>query len=556
MSIRSKLFLLFSIVIGMGAALAVYGVHSLSTAGNFVVRLYDGPLMAINHARSAHASLNEARALMQRGLILREGAPLDTPKKLEEVVSYALEDLKIVRERVTDDAVLEALTRAEMALRDWFALGMSVLRPPPGGLTLLPMTSAVGGKGEIAAAALDELVQLTAAHGFDFRQQAEANVTAARLTMISFTVVTGIIGVLLALGFAYSLVRPIRTAMGIAERVAAGNFSDKIEVRGRDELSRLLRSLAAMQASLKAKVDEELARREQEEQARADQADLKRTIMAELAGSFEVKVGGLTHTLEAAATEVEATARSMSATAEQTSQRAIIVARGSEETSENVNTIATATEELAVAAQDVGSLVNRAGAMVSGAVAHVRQTDGTVALLGEGAEKIGDIIRLITKIAAQTNLLALNATIEAARAGEAGKGFAVVASEVKMLAVQTGRAAKEIDAQVKQIRAATTDAVEAIRIIGQIVAEVNTIALTIAFAVEQQQVATNGIARSIVETSRASQEVATNIGHVRQAATDTDNAANRALTSASKLAQGAHSLSREVEEFLQSVRSA
>jgi methyl-accepting chemotaxis protein len=556
MSIRSKLFLLFSIVIGMGAALAVYGVHSLSTAGSFVVRLYDGPLMAINHARSAHASLNEARALMQRGLILREGAPLNTPKKLEEVVSYALEDLKIVRERVRDRAVLEALTRAEISMKDWFALGMNVLQPPPGGLTLVPMTSAIGGKGEIAAAAVDELVQLTAANGFDFRQQAEANVTNARLTMISVTIATGFVGVLLALGFAYSLVKPIRTAMGVAERVAAGNFSDKIEVHGRDELSRLLRSLAAMQASLKTKVDEELAQREQEERRRADQADLKRTMIAELAGSFEVKVGGLTHTLEDAATEMEATARSMSATAEQTSQRAVIVTRGSEETSENVNMIATATEKLADSAKDVGSLVNRAAAIVSRAVAHIRQTDGTVLLLGEGAEKIGNIIRLITKIAAQTNLLALNATIEAARAGEAGRGFAVVASEVKMLAAETGRAAEEIDAQVNEIRTATTDAVEAIRSIGQIVAEVNTIALTIAVAVEQQQVATNGIARSIVETSRASQGVATNIGHVRQAATDTDNAANHALASASKLAQGAHSFSREVAEFLQSVRSA
>ena len=87
-----------------------------------------------------------------------------------------------------------------------------------------------------------------------------------------------------------------------------------------------------------------------------------------------------------------------------------------------------------------------------------------VRALAESAEKIGDVVGLITDIASQTNLLALNATIEAAHAGDAGKGFAVVASEVKNLANQTGKATEEIDAQITQIQAATKEAVEAIRV--------------------------------------------------------------------------------------------
>jgi methyl-accepting chemotaxis protein len=556
MSIRYKLFFLFSIMIGLAAALAVYGERSLGVADGFVAQLYDGPLMGINHARSAHAKLNEARALMQRGLVFRDGASSDTAEKLQDMVSSAMDDLKVVRERVPDDAVQQALTKTEAIVADWLALGMTILNPPSGGVSIVPMPSAVAGKGESAAASLDELVELTAAHGFDFRQKAATDLAQARQTMIVFAAATGIVGVILAVGFAYSLVRAIRRAMSIAERVATGNLSDKIEVRGQDELSRLLRSLAAMQLSLQRQIEAEQASREREEQIRTDQEKAKRRMMVELAEAFEAKVGGLTQSLENAATEMEVTARSMHATAEETSKQAAIVARGSEATSENVACMASATEELAVSAQEVGTLVNRAAEMVAKAVQHVRQTDATVHLLTDGAQNIGEIIQLIAEIAAQTNLLALNATIEAARAGEAGKGFAVVATEVKALASQTGRATDAINAQVNKIRSATIDAVGAIRSIDQIITEVNETASSIAVVVGEQQNATNSIARTITESSLATREVATNIGQVQRAATQTDESANQVLASASRLAESAQSLGQEVSEFLESVRAA
>src|SRR4029078_10705867 len=100
-------------------------------------------------------------------------------------------------------------------------------------------------------------------------------------------------------------------------------------------------------------------------------------------------------------------------------------------------------------------------------------TGDTMARLGASSQRIGEVVKTITTIAAQTNLLALNATIEAARAGDAGKGFAVVASEVKDLAQETARATEDISGRVGAIQSDTEGAIAAISEIGEIIQRVN-----------------------------------------------------------------------------------
>ena len=153
-------------------------MRSIAASGDLVVRLYDGPLMAINHARSAHAALNEARLLMQAGL--RDGAPKETVAKFEKLVAGIADDLKVVRERVKTKDVNTALERTETALRDWSETGLKIVKPQAGGVTALPMLFSVTQKGDAAAAAVDDLVEMVAAYGFDVRTEAEA--TVARLT--------------------------------------------------------------------------------------------------------------------------------------------------------------------------------------------------------------------------------------------------------------------------------------------------------------------------------------------------------------------------------------
>ena len=130
--------------------------------------------------------------------------------------------------------------------------------------------------------------------------------------------------------------------------------------------------------------------------------------------------------------------------------------------------------------------------------------------LSAAGDRIGDVVKLITTIAAQTNLLALNATIEAARAGDAGRGFAVVAQEVKNLAGQTAKATDEISSHIVNMQRVTEDSVSAIRAIGQTVERISGITTSISAAVAQQGMATQNIAEGVRAAAGGTIETADN----------------------------------------------
>ena len=172
------------------------------------------------------------------------------------------------------------------------------------------------------------------------------------------------------------------------------------------------------------------------------------------------------------------------------------------------------------------------------------------------AQKIGEVVEMITDIAEQTNLLALNATIEAARAGDAGKGFAVVASEVKNLANQTAKATDEIGSQIGEIQSATSDAVAAIQSITKVIEEINNISSGISAAVEEQSAATQEIARNVEQAASGTQEVNSNIAGVSAAATESGTVAGSVLECADGATKQAEDLRGLVEGYLEEIKAA
>jgi methyl-accepting chemotaxis protein len=550
MSIRYKIFGAFSVVIMLACGLAFYGIRGISDSGDLVVRLFDGPLMAINHARSAHAALNEARLLMYRSAV--EGTSKDTVTKFEKLIKSVNEDVAVVRDRVRSPNVATAREKVESRLKEWSGSVLKLLKPADGGQTEIPASFVVARQGDAVIAAVDDLVEMVAAYGFEYRTEAESAVAASRTTMIVLAIGTAVVGLIIAVAFAFSLGRPISAAMHVAERVAAGNFTDEIAVRRRDELGRLLKSLAAMQASLKARADDDLALISAKDQTSAEQTSRRQRLESEIE-AFRSAFSEVLANTDRMTGELSDTAKTLSSIAQAAGTQSSEAATSAGETSANVQTVAEAASQLGDSVQAIQSQVQDATTTVQRASGMAVAANETIGALARAAQQIDEVVGFIRTIAGQTNLLALNATIEAARAGEAGRGFAVVASEVKALATQTAKATEEISAQIAEVQSATRQAVDNVGAITTIMGDIDSFTAALSAAVQQQNAAVSEIARSIGHAASGTASVARSIAGTAEATENTNRSADMVLATANDLSQQAAQLRASVDRFLANV---
>lgn len=187
------------------------------------------------------------------------------------------------------------------------------------------------------------------------------------------------------------------------------------------------------------------------------------------------------------------------------------VSAAMEQSTINLDMIASASEEMGNTIQEIAENSARARTTTESAVVSAQKSHAGVMELGEAAKSIGTVTETITEISEQTNLLALNATIEAARAGEAGKGFAVVANEIKELARETASATGKIKNAIDEIQNQTDDTVKDIEIITSVITEVNDIVNTIVTAVEEQSITTAEIVNNVNQASTGIGEINENI---------------------------------------------
>lgn len=238
-------------------------------------------------------------------------------------------------------------------------------------------------------------------------------------------------------------------------------------------------------------------------------------LSADAAAILEADIAPRLHSVAKAASGNRAMLDSLTKAQMTARQATSGIGASAERAREETGKVAAAAEELTETVTAVSEQIRNSAAIAAQAVSDAGRTDAIVRGLSGAAEKIGDVVKLITAIAGQTNLLALNATIEAARAGDAGKGFAVVASEVKALATQTAKATEEISRQVAEIRGTSAEAVSAIQGIAEVVQRIDSIAAEAANAIEQQGVATREIAQGIAAAAEGTSAVAGGIAKVQ-----------------------------------------
>jgi methyl-accepting chemotaxis protein len=345
---------------------------------------------------------------------------------------------------------------------------------------------------------------------------------------------------------------PIRRLTGAMRRLAENDLTTELHGTDRaDEIGDMSRAVEVFKQNML-----EAGRLSAEQQTEQGRKEQRQVAIEGFITGFDQSVSKSLRSLATASTGLQTTAHSMSVTAEQTSSKSATVAAVSEEASTNVQTVAAATEQLSASINEISRQVAESTNIAGEAVAQADRTNAEVQALADAAQRIGDVVKLISGIAGQTNLLALNATIEAARAGEAGKGFAVVASEVKNLATQAAKATEEIIAQVAAIQSATGASVQAIQAIGGTIGRVNQIAAAIAAAVEQQGAATQEIARNVQQAAAGTTEVSGHIAGVSQAAGETGVAAGGVLDSAKGLARLSEALRDDVDRFVGNIRAA
>jgi methyl-accepting chemotaxis protein len=555
LTIRVKVLVAFATVFLVTSGLGIFALDRLSAVNAAATDIRDNWLPSTRIVGLLDATLRTYRIHEMRHIIATNAKEKAVVGEMAKTARESIKKLRADYEKMVTAGDERRLVDAfDAQLTRYFAMSDAILEESLkdnekamgmlNGDSLKVFLAAEKGLGEDAE--LNSHGGTAAAdHGAELYQSARTLIIGTLLLAMA-----------LCAGAAYIMIsgvsRPIGRITAAMARIAAHDLTTEIVGVGRkDEIGGMAAAVQIFKDNLVA-ADRLAAEQKVEQQAK----ETRGATVNALTKGFEAKVGQLVATLASAATEMEATARSMTATAEDTNHRSVSVASAAEQASVNVQTVASAAEELSASVAEIGRQVTQSTHIAGKAVVDAARTDVVVQSLATAARKIGDVVSLISSIASQTNLLALNATIEAARAGEAGKGFAVVASEVKALANQTGKATDEISSQIAQIQETTKEAVGAIQSIGGTIREISEIAAAIAAAVEEQSAATQEIARNVQEAARGTQEVSSTIGGVKQAATETGAAASQVLGAAGELSLHSAQLGVEVDEFLRGMKAA
>ncbi len=505
MKIGARLISGFMLVLAMMVAVAGVGVYELRNVNEEVEDMIQNAVLVEGYAREVCSNV-ENFALTSRAMaVAASDANFQYYRRmLPQYTAKIDENLKLI------DA--SENSAEEKALLDTAAKNRVVFR----GIVAEIIKAHESGQKEKAVALVGDLEKAAGAYlgGFqafrDFEgklvkeaeQEVRNSYAFGRNVMVGLSVAAIIIGLFVAFTLTAGITRPLRRAVEIAETVAGGDLTSRIEVASTDETGQLMQAMKSMNESLLNTVS----------QVR-ESAD----------------------TIASAATQITTGNQDLAVRTEQQ-------VSSLEETASSMEEITSTVRQNGDNARQANNLAHQAADVATrGGEAAGRVAD-TMKDIEDSSRKIVDIISVIDGIAFQTNILALNAAVEAARAGEQGRGFAVVATEVRSLAQRSASAAREIkdliDDSVHKVSAGTelvNNSVSTMLEIGDSIRQVNAIMNEITTATQEQIHGIEQINQAITEMDGASQQ---NASLVEESA-----------TAAASLQDQAHALVNVVSVF-------
>ncbi|MFT4074652.1 MAG: methyl-accepting chemotaxis protein [Asticcacaulis sp.] len=308
--------------------------------------------------------------------------------------------------------------------------------------------------------------------------------------------------------------------------------------------------LTAQEAALRA---EEVGRLQADRLAAETQAA---TLEARQRQALHARIGDFRQNIEGVLANVTGTAEGLSISARKvgdiskdTHLKAGRVADVSNEAAVRSESIARSTHELARSIAEISSQSAVSQDLAVEAAQQAEAASQALLQLTDKSDKVGQIVSLITDIAAQINLLALNATIESARAGEAGRGFAVVATEVKNLSTRVTRASHDIRDQIFEVQAAAEHSAGTVEAIRTTIVQVQGATKSVAAAVSQQHGVMSDIEANVAESVEGARLIREDLGHVSATAQDAGRTAQAVEAAAGEVRNSSHQMQAYMEQF-------
>jgi methyl-accepting chemotaxis protein len=503
MKVGTRLTVGFGLLVLLLISIALFGITRLSA-------LNDSNSLIVNDrypkVAMSNATLN---GISDMAILMRNMLILDDPEKIKNELAKLLEVKRDVAEKLgnidkmlkTDKgrqiykAIVDARAKYEAGQDEYFKLVAEGKKQEASNLLMttvihdhLAYSNEVKGLVTLGGILMDK-----------GGEEAAVNFHSGTNLIASLAA----LATLLACGFGYWITRsitlPLNRAVQIAQNIAAGDLTARIEAGATDETGQLLRALKDMNDSL-----------------------------VRIVGA--VRIG--TDTIATASSQIASGNLDLSSRTEQQ-------AASLEETASSMEEMTSTVKQNADNARQANQLAVSASEVAVKGGAVVSQMVGTMGAINESSKKIVDIIGVIDGIAFQTNILALNAAVEAARAGEQGRGFAVVAAEVRNLAQRSAGAAKEI----KELIGDSVEKVDAgAKLVDQAGATMNEVVASV-----------RRVTDIIGEITAASHEQTSGIEQINQAIAQMDEVTQQNAALVEEAAAAAGSLQDQAENLVKTV---